>query len=85
MNKIGLDGLQIQTSNTEIEILCLDSKIPLFKYDFFWDQEINSVQIKSNFLAFFHGIKAIENFFSDSIQVIDVNETTMICETNFLL
>lgn len=85
VSRMGLDGLRLKTSQTEIGILCLDSNIPLFKYDFYWDSHVESVQIKSNFLAFYHGIKAIEKFICKSVPVIEVNETKMICDTNFLL
>ena len=77
-----LEGLRLLTPNTAIDILCVKSKIPLFKYDFFWDENYKSVQIKDNFLAFYHGIKAIEAFFRGSEPIIDVDETRMICDTN---
>ena len=59
--------------------------MPLFKYDFYWDEDVKSVQIKTNFMAFYNGVKAIEEFITSSAPVINVDETITICETNFLL
>lgn len=71
--------ISMSTPAGHLEVQCIRSAIPMFKYDFFWGQDLHSVQVANNLMAFRNGLLSVKQFL-EGCWPISPDETKFICD-----